>query len=358
MNGTRWWVGILALILMATLAPAAPAQFADLIERVRPSIGFILVTLQDGSVFSGSGFVIRSDGYLLSASHVFDGGAKTIIVTFPGGRPIPAQVLGRDQKRDMAVLKVEASGLRALPYASAAPRQGDEVLVFGYPMAGVLGSTSVSVTRGIISAYNDRFEMYQIDAAANPGNSGGPALNPRGEIIGMLIGGLREASGVNFLVPFTVLREYAQSVIQGAATAGTGGGLPTASDLIASRLVLGTRMGPILIGSSPLVVQTLWGEPEQRDPRGGGVWWGYVTRKVWVFIRDDRITDAYTESPGYRVEGAWGVGSSADDTRRVLGSPPATDPARAGVWWDYAGRGVSALIVEGKVFAIQIYARR
>jgi len=52
------------------------------------------------------------------------------------------------------------------------------------------------------------------------------------------------------------------------------------------------------------------------------------------------------------------VGSSADDTRRGFGSPPATDPARAGVWWDYAGRGVSALIVEGKVFAIQIYARR
>lgn len=357
MMGTRWWAYILALVLVVLLAPAAPAQFADLIERVRPSVGFILVTLQDGSVFSGSGFVIRSDGYLLSASHVFDGGAKTITVTFPGGRPIPAQVLSRDPKRDMAVLKVEASGLRALPFTSTAPRQGDEVLVFGYPMAGVLGSASVSVTRGIISAFNDRFQMYQIDAAANPGNSGGPALNPRGEIVGMLIGGLREASGVNFLVPFTVLREYAQGVIQGTATAGTPG-LPTASDLIASRLVPGTRMGPILIGSSTMVVQTLWGEPEEKDPEGGGAWWGYVTRKVWVFVRDDRITDAYTESPGYRVDGTWGVGSSADDTRRGFGSPPATDPTRTGVWWDYAGRGVSALIVEGKVFAIQIYARR
>ena len=356
MMGTRWWAYILALVLVVLLAPAAPAQFADLIDRVRPSVGFILVTLQDGSAFSGSGFVIRSDGYLLSASHVFDGGAKTITVTFPGGRPIPAQVISRDPKRDMAVLKLEASGLRALPFASAAPRQGDEVLVFGYPMAGVLGSTSVSVTRGIISAYNDRFQMYQIDAAANPGNSGGPALNPRGEIVGMLIGGLREASGVNFLVPFTVLREYAQSSIQGAAS-GTAA-LPTTSDLIASRLVLGTRMGPILIGSSPMVVQALWGDPEEREAQSGGTWWGYVTRKVWVFIREDRISDAYTESPGYRVDGAWGVGSSAEDTRRVLGNPPATDPARSGVWWDYAGRGVSALMAEGKVFAILIYARR
>src|SRR3990170_1467695 len=126
MMGTRWWAYILALVLVVLLAPAAPAQFADLIDRVRPSVGFILVTLQDGSAFSGSGFVIRSDGYLLSASHVFDGGAKTITVTFPGGRPIPAQVISRDPKRDMAVLKVEAPGLRALPFASAAPRQGDE----------------------------------------------------------------------------------------------------------------------------------------------------------------------------------------------------------------------------------------
>src|SRR4030065_536739 len=82
MMGPRWWAYILALVLVVLLAPAAPAQFADLIDRVRPSVGFILVTLQDGSAFSGSGFVIRSDGDLLSASHVFDGGATTITVTF------------------------------------------------------------------------------------------------------------------------------------------------------------------------------------------------------------------------------------------------------------------------------------
>src|SRR5581483_3581636 len=135
---------------------------------------------------SGSGFIIRKDGVILTNNHVVKA-AREITVTLSDKREYPAKVLGRDPKTDLAVLKIETKG--DLPVAplgdSDALQVGDWVMAIGNPFG-----LSNTVTAGIVSAKGrviggpyDNF--IQTDASINPGNSGGPLFNDRGEVVGI-----------------------------------------------------------------------------------------------------------------------------------------------------------------------------
>jgi len=132
----------------------------------------------------GSGFVIESNGYILTNAHVVEG-ATTIYVTLPDKREFKAKLIGADKRTDVALVKIEATGLARLPIGdSSKVRVGEWVLTIGSPFG--LENT---VTAGIVSAKSrdtgDYLPFIQTDVAVNPGNSGGPLLNTRGEVVGI-----------------------------------------------------------------------------------------------------------------------------------------------------------------------------
>jgi serine protease Do len=132
----------------------------------------------------GSGFFITADGYLLTNHHVVEG-ADEIIVTLTDKRELKARVVGSDQRTDVALIKVEGNGFRALPLGDPTKlRKGEWVIAIGSPFG--LEST---VTAGVVSAKGrdtgDFLPFIQTDVAVNPGNSGGPLINMRGEVVGI-----------------------------------------------------------------------------------------------------------------------------------------------------------------------------
>jgi S1-C subfamily serine protease len=158
---------------------------------------------------TGTAFVVNPAGYLLTCAHVLNDAAG-IGVTL-GGQTYDAAVVSRDEKHDLALLKIDAGDLPALPLADAAAVQlGEDVRVLGFPLASELGET-VKVTRGTLSGVvvKVRQKTFQVDAAINPGNSGGPLVNDRGEALGVVsakLAGLA-VSNVGFAVPGDHARE-------------------------------------------------------------------------------------------------------------------------------------------------------
>lgn len=157
---------------------------------------------------SGSGFIVDSQGHILTNEHVIEG-SNRIAVVLDDGSTLPAQLISSDATRDIALLKVTTSArLTVLPLATQV-RAGEAVVALGYPLS--LGS-DITVTRGIVSAFRTirGVDYVQTDAALNPGNSGGPLLNLRGEVVGMNTSGLREgedyiAEGIGFAIKSNVL---------------------------------------------------------------------------------------------------------------------------------------------------------
>jgi serine protease Do len=132
----------------------------------------------------GSGFIIESNGYILTNAHVVDG-ADSIYVTLTDKREFKAKLIGLDKRTDVALVKVEAAGLPRLPIGDSSKlRVGEWVLAIGSPFG--LENT---VTAGIVSAKSrdtgDYLPFIQTDVAVNPGNSGGPLINTRGEVVGI-----------------------------------------------------------------------------------------------------------------------------------------------------------------------------
>ncbi len=167
---------------------------------------------------TGSGFIIKSDGVILTNAHVVEG-ADTVSVTLKDGRELEGRVVGTDSLTDVAVIKVNASNLPTVAMGNSDTlRPGEWAIAIGNPLG--LDNT---VTVGIISATgrrsaevrvpDKRVSFIQTDAAINPGNSGGPLLNQRGEVIGMntaIIGG---AQGLGFAIPINTAQNIANQLI-------------------------------------------------------------------------------------------------------------------------------------------------
>jgi serine protease Do len=221
-----------------------PQSFADLVERVKPAVVNISTTSivkvpggpfrnffdgGDGGPFGdffhqffgevpdqelkqqslGSGFIIDKEGYIITNNHVVEG-AEEIKVKLADGREFKAKVVGRDQKTDLALIKISSffENLPSVPLGdSDQMRVGDWVLAIGNPFG-----LEETVTQGIISATGrvigsgpyDNF--LQTDAPINPGNSGGPLINLRGEVIGINTAIIQSGQGIGFSVPINVAK--------------------------------------------------------------------------------------------------------------------------------------------------------
>jgi serine protease Do len=175
---------------------------------------------------SGSGFIFRADGYVLTNNHVVDG-AERVTVVLPDNREFDARVIGRDPNTDVAVVKIEGEKLPVVQLGkSDGIEVGDWVLALGYPLQ--LGTTA---TAGIVSAKGRSIgilrrdeqasapleHFIQTDAAINPGNSGGPLVDLEGRVIGMnsaIASPTGYYSGYGFAIPIELARHVAEDLIR------------------------------------------------------------------------------------------------------------------------------------------------
>lgn len=217
-----------------TLPPPTPADKGEPVtgsvtavaDAVLPSV----VSINAG-MSSGSGFVVRTDGYLLTNHHVIANVQGELSVTFSDGRKESAEVIGSTGSYDLAVIKVDRDDLIPLELAdSDAVEVGDQVVAIGAPL-GLEGT----VTTGIVSALNrpvaagDEIDTafinaIQTDTAINPGNSGGPLVNLAGQVVGIAsaiaqVPGSSGSIGLGFAIPANQVRRTADQIIDtGTAT--------------------------------------------------------------------------------------------------------------------------------------------
>ena len=174
---------LLMLVSACVFTPTPAPSFSDLIERIQASV--VQIDTGEGS---GSGFIISRDGKVVTNAHVVYN-RRVVNVIMTDGRQYEGLVLGRNASTDLAMVQIrdEEGEYEALPLGSSEDaRIGDEVVALGFPLAEE-GATSITVTRGIISSRRilSGVEVMHTDAALNPGNSGGPLINRRGEVIGV-----------------------------------------------------------------------------------------------------------------------------------------------------------------------------
>ncbi len=237
-------------------APSSmPSSFADLAEKMSPTVVNVKVTKIEKAGFqgpgmqqqpngdffgrffegmpemprdhqtqgAGSGVIISQDGYILTNNHVVEG-AREVTVTLADKNEYKAEIVGRDPKTDLAVLKIDAK--KDLPAAglgdSESLKVGDWVVAIGNPFG-----LNHTVTSGIVSAkgrvigagpYDD---FIQTDASINPGNSGGPLFNLTGEVVGINTAIIAQGQGIGFAIPVSTAKPLIpQLVSNGEITRG------------------------------------------------------------------------------------------------------------------------------------------
>ena len=179
------------------------------ISNFQGSYGSLLdsvVTIRAGRGH-GSGFLVSTDGYILTNAHVV-AATDEVAVVFEAGFELVGHVVRSNKVGDVALVKVELGRAVPLPLQLAKPRVGDEVVAIGTPLDLVFEKT---VTRGIVSSLrfleDYQMEMIQSDVVIQPGNSGGPLLDKNGSVIGISTLGIHGGVGLNFFIPIGVALE-------------------------------------------------------------------------------------------------------------------------------------------------------
>jgi putative serine protease PepD len=206
------------------------ASVAGVAATVLPSVVQIKVETSDGSA-TGSGFVLDEDGLLVTNNHVVSGAQGSVDVVFLDGTTTTARLIGTSPSYDLAVLKVSAKNLKALPLGNSdSIVVGDPVIAIGSPLglsgtvtSGIVSAKDRPVTAGGRgSAENAYINAVQTDAAINPGNSGGPLVDLDGEVIGVNsaiatiggnLGGESGSIGVGFAIPINQVRRTVEQLI-------------------------------------------------------------------------------------------------------------------------------------------------
>jgi S1-C subfamily serine protease len=214
--------------------PQARDPVVAVVQRVRPAVVNVTTNLLEQGPFGGAqpgrgvgtGFIIRSDGVVVTNWHVVEGATRIKVITPPPNQQeYQARVIGGDASADLAVLEISATGLPTVPLGhSSTLKLGQRVVALGYALALSGGPT---VTSGIVSALNRTItaqdpnfqqgqrsytHVIQTDAAINPGNSGGPLVDLAGRVIGINTAGAGQAENIGFAISI----DEAVSVIRDA----------------------------------------------------------------------------------------------------------------------------------------------
>ncbi len=319
------------------LAPLT--NFADVVDRVNPAVVNIDATskvrksrrrergdnddgpdLFDGPFESaqpkrdgdsarrgeGTGFIIDADGSILTNHHVIDG-AERITVRLSDGRNLLARVIGSDPDTDVALVKVDGqAGLPVAPLGdSSALRMGEWVCAIGNPLG-----YEHTVTVGVVSylgrkLFDASLDNYiQTDAAINFGNSGGPLINSRGEVIGINAAISSRASNIGFAVPI--------NGAQGDSSAAPGAG--TRQPRVYRRHASGHRLGSSAVSQADRGEGRPRAGPHRRFARGAG---GPETVRHDRLARRSRDRERRRPDSRDRIEGSWNGGPPAGRARRT-----------------------------------------
>ena len=263
----------LALLCGLPLAPAQAASalpdFKALMKAQGPAVVNIVAALNAPGAAEksaaaggdapareglGSGFIISEDGYILTNAHLVADARNVIVRLADAKREYPAAVVGADERSDVALLKIDARGLPTARLGSSAHLQpGDWVAAIGSPFG-----FANTITAGIVSAKGRSLphELYvpfiQTDVAVNPGNSGGPLLDLRGEVVGMnslIYSGTGGYMGLSFAIPIEVAMEVSRELMKhGKVTRGFAGMAvqPLTAEL-AHAFKLGSAAGGVIV---------------------------------------------------------------------------------------------------------------
>lgn len=192
-----------------------------MVERV--ATGKLFNNNEESQVGMGSGVIVTENGYILTNHHVAGGKSKRIVVSFADGRNVDGETIWSDPVLDLAVVRVNLTGLPALKLGDAEKLEvGEPAVAIGNPLGLEFQRT---VTSGIISALNRTIsieteqgtnymeDLIQTDASINPGNSGGPLLNSRGEVVGINTIKVSSAEAIGFAVPINVARPIIERLV-------------------------------------------------------------------------------------------------------------------------------------------------
>jgi serine protease Do len=263
------------------LAPSVVSITVYSRRRARPQspfdFFFVPETTEELVPSFGTGFVIRSEGHILTNQHVVSG-AERIIVTLPDGSDVPGTLLGEDAVTDIAVVHVDRPGLPAALLGKSNDLMiGEWVVALGNPFAYLLGNTEPTVTAGVVSATGRNIlpsrdqsglylDMIQTDAAINPGNSGGPLANALGEVVGVNSSILSQSGGsigLGFAIPIERALRVADEIVRKGSVRRAWVGFETAG---ADRLEDWKSQGGVLVESV-----TSGGPADQAGLRPGDV---------------------------------------------------------------------------------------
>ena len=163
---------------------------------------------------SGTGFFVSSSGHIITNHHVIEG-CETNKLTFKG-KEVEATVLATDKKNDLAILKVNLNPTKVYPVATEDAELLEDIIIAGYPL-GKKVSAAIKTSKGSVTAlagYGDNYSEFQTDAALNQGNSGGPIINQKGNVVGVAVANFGKKEGIesfNFGIKSSTLRTFAKA---------------------------------------------------------------------------------------------------------------------------------------------------
>ncbi len=217
---------VLTINVVEIRTEGASDPFFDLFNGGRPQVR------QRAVEGIGSGFIFDAQGHILTNYHVLQDADAIASVTLPGGRRLDVELVGADERSDLAVLKVKGD-TAGLPHAVLGDSEslliGEWVIAIGNPFGNMMRDPQPSVSVGVVSANHRRVsrevgagdrlyqDLIQTDAAINPGNSGGPLVNARGEVVGintMIFSNSGGYQGLGFSIPITRVKRVADEIIR------------------------------------------------------------------------------------------------------------------------------------------------
>jgi len=204
----------------------------EIASKVGPATVSILAELSYGNIngtaqtaeASGSGFIVSADGYIVTNNHVVEGATAVQVIVAGETDPIDAVVVGTDATTDIAVLKIDRTGLPYVTLGDSDSLQvGELAVAIGNPFGELAGSVTVGVISALdreISINNSTYNLLQTDASINSGNSGGPLVNSYGEVIGITNAKVSEGEGIGFAIPINDIKTVIEDLINNGFVTG------------------------------------------------------------------------------------------------------------------------------------------